>query len=86
MFDDDSGWIAYDIAKYNPYYEVGVDTSDMNYEILIALKESKVLANMLGVSKVSVSYWCNNQTNPSIDTLLNIAKVLEVKVSELINE
>jgi len=47
MFDDDSGWIAYDIAKYNPYYEVGVDTSDMNYEILIALKESKVLANML---------------------------------------
>ena len=48
--------------------------------------QQKVLANMLGVSKVSVSYWCNNQTNPSIDTLLNIAKVLKVKVSELINE
>ena len=48
--------------------------------------QQKVLANMLGVSKVSVSYWCNNQTNPSIDTLLSIAKVLEVKVSELINE
>jgi transcriptional regulator with XRE-family HTH domain len=48
--------------------------------------QQKALATMLGVSKVSVSYWCNNQTNPSIDTLLNIAKVLEVKVSELINE
>ena len=48
--------------------------------------QQKDLAKLLGVSKVSVSYWCNNQTNPSIDTLLNIAKVLEVKVSELINE
>lgn len=48
--------------------------------------QQKDLAERLGVSKVSVSYWCNNQTNPSIDTLLNIAKVLDVRVSELINE
>ena len=48
--------------------------------------QQKDLAELLGVSKVSVSYWCNKQTTPSIDTLLNIAKVLEVKVSELINE
>jgi transcriptional regulator with XRE-family HTH domain len=48
--------------------------------------QQKDLAEWLGVSKVSVSYWCNNQTNPSIDTLLSIAKVLEVRVSELINE
>ncbi len=48
--------------------------------------QQKDLAIMLGVSKVSVSYQCNNQTNPSIDTLLNIAKVLDVRVSELINE
>mgnify|MGYP000293529553 FL=1 len=48
--------------------------------------QQKDLAEKLGVSKVSVSYWCNNQTNPSIYTLLNIAKVLEVKVSELIIE
>jgi transcriptional regulator with XRE-family HTH domain len=48
--------------------------------------QQKDLAELLGVSKVSVSYWCNNQTNPSIDTLLNIAKVLEVKIADLINE
>ena len=48
--------------------------------------QQKDLALKLGVSKVSVSYWCNNQTNPSIDTLLNIAKVLEVKIADLINE
>jgi putative transcriptional regulator len=48
--------------------------------------QQKDLAEWLGVSKVSVSYWCNNQTNPSIDTLLSIAKVLDVKVADLINE
>ena len=45
--------------------------------------QQKVLANMLGVSKVSVSYWCNNQTNPSLITLLKIAKILEIKVADL---
>ena len=45
--------------------------------------QQKVLANMLGVSKVSVSYWCNNQTNPSIITLLKIAEILEIKVADL---
>ena len=45
--------------------------------------QQKDLAEMLGVSKVSVSYWCNNQTNPSIITLLKIAKILEIKVADL---
>ena len=48
--------------------------------------QQKDLAAMLGVSKVSVSYWCNNQTNPSIVTLLNIAKLLEIKVGDLLIE
>ena len=54
------------------------------------LKEKKVLqkelAERLGVSKVTVSYWCNNQTAPSLETLGQIAKILKVKISELINE
>lgn len=54
------------------------------------LKEKKVLqkdlAEMLGVSKVTVSYWCNNQTAPSLDTLRKIADLLKVKISDLIKE
>lgn len=54
------------------------------------LKEKKVLqkelAERLGVSKVTVSYWCNNQTTPSLDTLGQIAKILKVKISDLIIE
>lgn len=48
--------------------------------------QQEVLANNVAVSEVGVSYWCNDQTNPSIDTLLHISKVLKEKVTELINE
>lgn len=54
------------------------------------LKEKSILqkdlAKKLGVSKVTVSYWCNNQTTPSLETLGQIAKVLKVKISDLLNE
>lgn len=56
-------------------------------EVLKAKKVlQKDLAKRLGVSKVTVSYWCNNQTAPSLETLGQIAKILKVKISELINE
>jgi transcriptional regulator with XRE-family HTH domain len=44
------------------------------------------LANQLGVSKVTVSYWCNNQTVPSLETLKKISTILKVKLTELIKE
>jgi putative transcriptional regulator len=44
------------------------------------------LADRLGVSKVTVSYWCNNQTTPSLETLSQIAKILKVKIANLIEE
>lgn len=46
----------------------------------------KDLAEKLGVSKVTVNYWCNNQTTPSLETLIQVAKILKVKISDLINE
>lgn len=44
------------------------------------------LADRLGVSKVTVSYWCNNQTIPSLETLSQIARILEVKIANLIED
>jgi putative transcriptional regulator len=46
----------------------------------------KELADQLGVSKVTVSYWCNNQTSPSLETLKKISTLLKVKLTELIKE
>lgn len=54
------------------------------------IKEKKMhqkdLAQEVGVSKVTMSYWCSNQTMPSIETLGMIAKVLKVKIADLIIE
>ena len=44
------------------------------------------LADQLGVSKVTVSYWCNNQTNPSLDTLKQISIILKVKITDLMKD
>lgn len=64
----------------------------MSIELRIneVIKEKKVmqkeLAAKLGVSKVTVNYWCKNQTTPSLVKLGEIAKILKVKVAELIRE
>ena len=57
---------------------------------LQVIKEKKMrqkdLAIQIGVSKVTVSYWCSNQTMPSLETLGVIAKTLKVKIADLIEE
>ena len=44
------------------------------------------LARKIHKSKVTVSYWCTNKNMPSLITLSEIARVLEVKISDLIIE
>lgn len=62
----------------------------MLLRIRAVLKSKKMkqqeLADRLGVSKVTVSYWCNNQTIPSLETLSQIARILEVKIANLIED
>lgn len=47
-------------------------------------KTSKWLAEALGKDKSTVSRWCTNDMQPSIETLFEIAKVLEVEAQELL--
>ncbi len=44
------------------------------------------LARKIHKSKVTVNYWCSNKNYPSLSTLSEIAKVLKVKISDLIKE
>ncbi len=44
------------------------------------------LAEHIGVSVVSVNNWCQHKNEPSLKTLALIAKVLKVKIRELIIE
>lgn len=48
-------------------------------------KTNKWLAEKLGKNETTISRWCTNETQPSMDTFISIAKLLCVDVRELIN-
>jgi putative transcriptional regulator len=45
---------------------------------------NRELANELRKAETTVSRWCTNDMQPSIETLFEIAKILEVDVRELL--
>ena len=47
-------------------------------------RTSRWLAEELGVDKTTVSRWCQNQTQPSVQTLFDIAELLGVEPGELL--
>ena len=49
-------------------------------------KSGKWLANQLGKSTCTVSKWCSNTTQPDLQTLDKIAKLIDVNVKELLND
>lgn len=44
------------------------------------------LSGAIGVSVVSVNNWCQQKNEPSLKTLSTIAKVLNVRIADLIKE
>lgn len=45
---------------------------------------NRELADKIGVAPETVSRWCTNDTQPSIETLFEVAKVLDVDARELL--
>ena len=63
------------------------DTKDIN-RIKVVLVEKKRTNKWLaaqGKDPATVSKWCTNTSQPGLETLLQIANVLEVDVKELLN-
>lgn len=48
-------------------------------------KTNKWLADQLKKDPATVSKWCTNNTQPSLETLRDIANLLEIDIKELIN-
>lgn len=56
-------------------------------EVLAEKGETQTgLAEKLGVDFVTVSRWANNHIQPSFEVLEKIAKLLKVKIKDLIND
>ena len=49
-------------------------------------KTNKWLAGQVGKDPATVSKWCTNTAQPSLEMLLQIAKVLNVEVKDLLRE
>lgn len=48
-------------------------------------RTGKWLAESLEKNEATVSRWCTNESQPSLETLVTIAKTLDVDVKELLN-
>lgn len=56
-------------------------------KVVLAEKQrtNKWLAEKLHKNPVTISQWCSNISQPSIETLAEIARVLDVDIWELLN-
>ena len=48
-------------------------------------KTNKWLAEQLGKDPATVSKWCTNSAQPGLETLVEVAKLLDVEVGDLVN-
>ena len=48
-------------------------------------RTNKWLAEKLEKNETTISRWCTNEVQPSMDNLVAIAKLLEIDVRDLIN-
>ena len=52
--------------------------------VLVEKKRTgKWLAEVLKKNEATISRWCTNESQPSIETLFEIAKVLDIDVKDL---
>lgn len=47
-------------------------------------RSNKWLAERLGKDPATVSKWCTNTSQPSLETLLEIARLLDINYTELV--
>lgn len=62
-------------------------TKDINrLKVVLVEKKrtSKWLAEQLGKDPATISKWCTNRAQPGLETLVEIAEVLDVEIGELL--
>ena len=64
-----------------------MDANNMNrLKVVLAEKniQSKWISEQLGVSRATVSKWVNNTSQPSLEMINKLAKLLDVDYTELL--
>lgn len=68
------------------WHKIGTmeDVNRLKLVLVEKKKTSKWLAEELKVNPSTVSKWCTNTSQPPLETLIQIAQLLNVEVTELI--
>ena len=89
MYGDLSRIFPTFVCKREQSLPTGMETTKDINRIKVVLVEkkrtNKWLAEQLGKDPATVSKWCTNTAQPSLETLLEIARVLEVDVKDLLH-
>ena len=66
-----------------------ITMNDLNRLKVVLVEQKKTgkwLAEQLGVSTTTASRWCSNASQPDLQTLNKIAKVLNVNIKDLLTD
>ena len=63
---------------------MGKDINRIKVMLVEKKRTNKWLAEQFGKDPATVSKWCTNTIQPSLDTLLRIAELLDVQIQELV--
>ena len=62
-----------------------MDINRLKIVLVEKKRTSKWLAEQLGVNPSTVSKWCTNTSQPPLETIIDISKLLNIEIKELIN-
>ena len=65
-------------------FDMGRNINRIKVVLVDKRKTNKWLAEQLDVAPSTVSKWCTNDAQPSLETLMQIARLLEVKPDDLL--
>ena len=66
-----------------------METEKMNRLKIVLVEQGKTgkwLAGQLGKNEATISRWCSNTSQPSLEMLMKIASILNVDARRLIND
>lgn len=65
-----------------------METDINRLKVILAEKKrtNKWLCEQLNVNPSTVSKWCTNSSQPDIETLIKISKLLEIDMEDLLNK
>lgn len=67
---------------------INIDTDRINRLKVVLVEQNRTgkwLAEQLGKNEATVSRWCSNSSQPSLEMLVKIASILNVDPRQLIN-